>query len=326
MRQGVTNAATTLAVDPPVVDAGLLRRFVQAYWLRPENAFWMTLRSIALTRVGIHAPNIDVSCGDGVFTFVHCGGEFAPAFDVFSSVTDLDRVRAHHADMFDTISESYAPQIKTAPKDRVGVGVDLKRSMLARADRLGLYGKLIEHDNNNPLPLADDSFETVYCNSAYWVSNIDAFLGELGRITRPGGRVVLQVKLDAMRDYTLQKYTSMLGDRVLDIIGRGRFDCWPALCDQATWEKRFAHADLSILEATPFVTAAHAQIWDIGLRPIAPLLVKMAEAITPDTRIAIKSEWVDLFCDLLKPICDSSFGWAGDARPPAEMQYILSRR
>ena len=47
-----------------------LRRFLNVYWLRPENAFWTVLRSLAWARVRMASPSIDLSCGDGVFSFI----------------------------------------------------------------------------------------------------------------------------------------------------------------------------------------------------------------------------------------------------------------
>lgn len=316
----------------------LLRSFVQAYWLRPENAFWMTLRSDAWARCALRAPSIDLSCGDGLFTFLHCGGRLHPDFDVFTSVGSLDQVRACHADMFDHISDHYQPTITSSPATSLDIGTDLKEALLAKASRLNLYGRLVRHNNDEPLPFDDDSFETVYCNAAYWVTRIDSFLTEIGRITRPTGSIVLQVKLDSMRAYTLSQHQAALGDRFLDIIGRGRLESWPTLASRATWESRFATAGLCVESATPFVTPTHAHVWDIGLRPIAPLLVRMAQAITPETRAAIKKDWVDLFCELLAPLCIPDLDLSPHASPgdrqaghaaqqePAEIQYVLSPR
>ena len=143
------------------------------------------------------------------------------------------------------------------------------------------------------------------------------------RITRPGGRIILQVKLDSMRRYTLEAYEAALGRRFLEIIGRGRMECWPTLTDRSTWEARFDRAGLSIENATPFVTQTHAHLWDIGLRPIAPMLVRMANALSPATRAAIKTEWVDLFCELLEPLCDPSLELLPTRDEPAEIQYVL---
>jgi len=301
----------------------LLRRFVQAYWLRPENALWMTLRSITLSAHALERPSIDISCGDGVFSFLHGGGAFDPAFDVFTSVARLDRRQSETGDMFDHLRDDYRPPIISRPGDSIDVGTDCKPTMLAKADRLRFYDRLVEHDNNEPLPFADGTFQTVYCNAAYWVANIDGFLAEARRITRPGGRIILQVKLDSMRRYTLEPCEAALGRRFLDIIGRGRIDCWPTLADRSTWETRFARARLSIENATPFVTKTHAHLWDIGLRPIAPMLVRMANALSPATRAAIKTEWVDLFCELLEPLCDPSLELLPIRDEPAEIQYVL---
>jgi hypothetical protein len=135
--------------------------------------------------------------------------------------------------------------------------------------------------------------------------------------------VILQVKLDSMRRYTLANHEAALGRRFLDIIGRGRAETWPTVADRATWESRFARAGLSVEVATPFVTRTHAHIWDIGLRPIAPMLIRMAGALTPETRSEIKRDWVELFCELLEPLCDPNLDLFPTRDEPAEVQYTL---
>ncbi len=301
----------------------LLRRFLQAYWLRPENAFWMTLRSQTLSQTRLDRPCVDISCGDGVFSFLHCGGAFDPDFDVFTAVGRLDRVRDDHADIFDVATDEYRPTILSPPAQTVDVGTDRKQALLAKAARLGIYDRLVEHDNNRPLPFDDGAFQTVYCNAAYWVNRIDGFLGEMRRIARPEGRIVLQVKLDSMRRYTLTDYESTFGRRFLDIIGRGRIETWLTVASRQTWEARFARAGLTVESATPFITRTHAHIWDIGLRPIAPMLIRMANALTPATRASIKRDWVELFCELLSPVCDPDFDLFPVHDEPAEIQYVL---
>ncbi|MEK6797529.1 MAG: class I SAM-dependent methyltransferase [Planctomycetota bacterium] len=304
-------------------DLLLLRQFLEAYWLRPENALWMTLRSRTLARQKLNSPSLDVSCGDGVFMFLHCGGVLDSNFDVFADVRPLDRDRDERDDMFDHLSDRYAPGIVAPPSRRIDAGTDWKKTLLAKADRLGLYEKLIHHDNEEPLPFPAESFATIYCNAAYWVRHIDGFLSELRRVVRPDGRVILQVKLDHIRRYTLEAFESQLGRRFLEIIGRGRADCWPTLASRPEWEARFQWAGLRIQEATPFVTRTHAHVWDVGLRPIAPLLVRMVNELTPAPREAIKKDWIDLFCELLAPLCRPDFDLFASPDEPAEIQYVL---
>ncbi|MCH7840467.1 MAG: methyltransferase domain-containing protein [Planctomycetes bacterium] len=326
MLQGVKSPNLSAPKPFQCSPAKQLRRFLQAYWLRPENALWMALRSEVLSPYEPQHPSIDLACGDGVFSFLHCGGEFDPAFDVFTCVDRLDRVRDEHSDIFDCDGDQYRPAIQCHPPDTLDVGTDLKTNLLTKARRLDLYDRLVRHDNNQALPFEADSFQTVYCNAAYWVENIDGFLTEIGRITRPGGRIILQVKLDSMARYTLEAHRHLLGDRFLDIIGRGRIETWPTLADRRTWERRFISAGLDVQIATPFVTRTHAHLWDVGLRPIAPLLVRMANALTPSTRADIKRDWVDLLTSLLEPLCKPTLDLFDQPDEPAEIQYVLKPR
>jgi SAM-dependent methyltransferase len=302
-----------------------LRRFLHAYWLRPENALWMTLRSLALDVVAFEPPSADISCGDGVFSFLHAGGVFDEAFDVFTAVRRVNPLHEPRADMYDAPAERYAPGIVQKPRWTIDLGTDLKPNLLHKAAALRFYGRLIGHDNETPLPLDDGSLRTVYCNSAYWVRGIDALLRELGRVTRSDGRIVLHVKIAAMREYTLERFGDRLGGRFLEIIGRGRAECWPSLATRQEWERRFARAGLTVESAAPLATRTHAHVWDVGLRPLAPLLVRMTEAIEPQTRLAIKREWVDLYASLCEPFCDPDFDLFGETSEPAEMQYVLRR-
>jgi|GEM_PF-394502 len=319
-------SAAFASVLTPVDRRELLRRFLNIYWLRPENAFWMTLRSAALSRVDFEPRSIDVACGDGVFSFVHAGGAFDEAFDVFCAVDHLDRVHSEAADMFDGAADRYHPLIARAADWRIDVGTDLKPQLLQKAASLDFYRETIEHDSNAPQPFDDHSFATVYSNSAYWMREIDALLHELRRITRAGGRVILHVKLKHLTEYNLEAFRPQLGENFLRIIDRGRKACWPALGTRAQWERRFSDARLDIVHATPFVTRTHAQIWDVGLRPIAPLLVRMANELKPQTRAAIKRDWVALFEQLLEPICDPGFDLFEQSSEPVEMQYVLTPR
>lgn len=300
-----------------------LRRFLQAYWLRPENALWMTLRSLTLDRVALRAPCLDLCCGDGIFTFLHTGGVLDPDFDVFGGVNQEPAVPPT-ADMFNHCPADYRPIIERPANYCIDLGCDWKTALLAKAERLSLYRHLVRHDNNQPLPFADSTIQTIYCNAAYWIEKVDGFLGELRRVVVEGGAIILQVKLDSLRRYTLDRFRSLLGDRLLSILDRGRLDCWPTLADRATWERRFRQAGLHIVEATPFITRTHAHLWDIGLRPIAPLLVRMTSALTAATRASIKSDWVDMFEELLGPFCHPDVDvFAPDE--PGEIQYVLSR-
>ncbi|HUU82513.1 MAG TPA: hypothetical protein VM243_03315 [Phycisphaerae bacterium] len=311
------------AVAAPISRTDRLRRFMSVYWLRPENAFWMALRSETLASVAWQGPGIDLGCGDGVFSFLHAGGVFDDDFDVFHDAAPLEAVRDEQVDIFDHLGARYHPAIVKRPGFTIDVGCDWKPNLLVKAGYLSLYEELVVHDNNRPLPFDAGGFRTVYCNTAYWVEDIDGFLSELRRITADDGRVVLQVKLASMLRYTLERHREVLGDRFLEIIGRGRAETWPTVTDRATWEARFTAAGLTIERAVPFITRTHAHLWDVGLRPIAPMLIELANNVTPATRGRVKRRWVDLFCELCAPFCDPEVDLLAGQDEPGEIMYVL---
>jgi len=310
-----------------------LKQYLFAYWLRPENAMWMTLRSEALAEVPLLRPSADFCCGDGIFTFLHAGGVLDPTFDIFcvtkaeSKADSLgNRVSSHSHDMFDCVSDAYCPTILEAPSEMVDEGMDLKDSLLEKASRLRFYNRTIAHDCNQRLPFVDESLQTIYCNSAYWVREIDRFLREIGRVLRPGGVAVLHVNLDTMKRCNLNEFRGVLGNRFLEIVTGDRLDNWVTLCDRATWERRFQQAGLSVKSQIPLATTTHARLWDVGLRPLAPLLVRLANAADPKTRAAVKRDWVELMCHLTLPLCDPSLSLDSRKSEAVEIQYVLTRR
>lgn len=302
-----------------------LRRFLNAYWLRPENAMWMTLRSEVLSNAPLQRPSADLCCGDGIFTFLHAGGVLEPSFDVFAGMQSRPRQDRVTTDMFDAVGDEYRPAIVRAADRPVDVGMDLKRNLLEKAGRLGFYRRTMLHDCNHALPFADAHFDSIYCNSAYWVENVDGFLREVARALRPGGRAILHVKLAPMREFTLRRYERVLGSGFLDIVTGNRLDSWVSLADQSSWERRFRNAGLSIESCTPIAAKLHAQLWDVGLRPLAPMLIRLANSAAPGIRAEVKGEWVDLMLELATPLCDPKLAEDSGSHDVAELQYVLSR-
>lgn len=301
-----------------------LRRFLSCYWLRPENALWMALRSEVLDDYVFAPPSLDLSCGDGLFSFLHAGGRLDEDFDVFASVGPLEPVRGRHADIFDHFDENYAPRVVSPPLWRITTGTDLKPALLAKAARLDFYGELVRADHNVELRLEPARYQTIFGNSIYWVRNIERHLADIRRVAASGATVLLQVKLEAMLSYTLSAHRKVLGEAWLDLIGRGRFECWPTMGDESWWRRRFEGAGFEVREVVPFITRTHAHIWDIGLRPIAPLLVRMATAIDPTTRRSIKRDWVELMIELLLPFGRRDIDLFATPSAPAEVLFVLA--
>ncbi len=76
-------------------------------------------------------------------------------------------------------------------------GIDASTASLRAADRTGAYRELIEVDLDEPLPFADASFVAVVCGGVIgYVDDVAAVLGELIRVTLPGGSVMFTERSD----------------------------------------------------------------------------------------------------------------------------------
>jgi SAM-dependent methyltransferase len=268
-------------------------------------------------------PSMDLSCGDGLFSFLMAGGKLDPKFDIFHATDNLDDF-FDNADIYNATTETYSPPVKKHPERSITVGTDWKQDLLDKAAELDFYDELVEHDNNDPLPFDDDRFMTVFSNSAYWVENIDLHLSEIARVTDPEGRVYLQLKLSHITDWleTLwDDYEDFIGGEVIEMIDRGRSDNKKHLHTDTGWHELLESAGLEVVESRTTATQLHSRMWDIGLRPISPYLIRMANGLPPEERNSVKADWVDTFEKMLSPFTSPTVDYR--ERPPAEKVYVL---
>lgn len=230
-----------------------LRRFLNVYWLRPENALWRAVNCSAIDDLEFAEPSLDLSCGDGIFSFLRAGGDFDLSFDIFHEVASLDRF-FENVDIYDVSAAGYEPLITHPPEYKINYGTDWKQNLLDRAAKLGLYRELRLHDNNEPLPFEDDTFRTIFSNSAYWVEKLPQLLREIVRVLRPDGVAILMLKTDAIRDYDLERFGQALGADWLSMINRGRRDNYPRLYDDDGWTALLHESGLKVVSRRPQVT------------------------------------------------------------------------
>ena len=301
-------------------------KFLNLCWLRPENALSMTMRSKALRPYlqNINGLSIDISGGDGISTFITAGGELDKDFDIFRTVGSLSKVREHAADIYDHFEETYSPLVTKVPDFQINWISDWKENLLKKAKSLHWYNNYLLQDNNLALDLKSDSFGFIFSNSAYWVKEIDFFLTELNRILKNDGTIVLQVKNSLQFENTFRdiKQLSSLSKGLLD---RGRSFTYQSLADEDEWLRRFERAGFNLLERTPIATKDIRQIVDIGLRPWAPVTIKMANNLEPSVRSEVKAEWIEICYDLLEGFAYPGSSFGVDERV-AEYQYVLSKK
>ena len=300
-----------------------LKKWLNIYWLRPENAFWRAITCQSLESMAFTEPSLDLSCGDGVFSFLKAGGNFGISFDVFGAVENLDRF-FENVDIYNAHNQAYAPEITALPAYQISVGLDWKESLIEKAKRLDFYREFVLHDTNKPLPFENDAFETIFSNSVYWVNQPAHLLAEIARILRPSGQAILVLKTNAIHDYTLERFQSFLGTDWLEMIDRGRTANYPELHSDNGWSTLIEQSGLAIVKKIPQISWLQAHIWDIGLRPLSPVLIEMANLLKHEDRAKIKRKWIEVCDRLFQPFSQPNFH-LDHTKPSAENIYLVRK-
>ncbi len=280
-----------------------LRHYLNLYWLRPENGLLCAFKSKAFEDLEIEAPSVDISCGDGLFMFVHLGGVCGDDFDYFVCTRAGEFSHRSFVDIYDSCPGNYEVPIVQRPAVTIDYGTDFKQALLDKAGRLDLYGELVLHDNNLvPLPLPEHHFQTVYSNAVYWTENVEPLLADIHRMLKPGGRALLEVMTPYFLE-TLDDIEPYLSAEAMVILDRRRRQTMPGSRHFGQWRAIMESCGFAVQDCRCVYPArVLLDIWNIGLRPISHLLIQMTDAVSAEQRSKIKREWVDIFFELFKPL------------------------
>jgi SAM-dependent methyltransferase len=315
--------ASEAAVASTTFDAML-----NAFWLRPETALWREIDIRAMRPFTVRSPSLDLGCGDGIFSFIRAGGRFEESFDAFRAMAHLDEF-FDNADVFDAFDESLHPAVARRPEYTFDVAFDHKENLLRKAGTLGLYRELKVGDANARLPFEDDRFNSLFSNIVYWLDDPGAAIAEIGRILKPGGEACLMLPNRTLPDFSFynQLYVKSGDPRwaFLEKLDRGRFgDNIRQARSSTEWEAMVAAAGLRVSHHAAHLSKTTIQLWDIGLRPLFPVLRRMTDLVPSHELAAIKREWVATLRQFLQPIADMD-DRLGQGAEPAFHCYILTK-
>jgi len=296
----------------------IIDALLNAYWLRPEQAMWRAIDFRAMESFKFESPSLDIGCGDGTFSFLRAGGTFQDAYDVFQATTALDKY-FEAADVYDTFDPSALAQVAEKPRYQIDVGFDHKENLLKKADLLGIYKSHKVGSVDDGLPFEDASFASIFSNIIYWLEGPQAALSEICRVLKPGGKACLMLPNVTLPQFSFFNQLASGGNpdwAFLEQLDRGRLsDNIKQAKSSAEWEAMFTAAGLSVHEHRRHLSKTAVQIWDIGMRPLFPVLMKMVAAINSDELPAIKAEWVATMKHFLLPIVQMDSALQQDEEP-----------
>ena len=288
----------------------ILKEFLNVHWLRPEVALLKTSEVIAMKDFVFESPSLDMGCGDGIFSFIRAGGGFNQEFDLYSGMKVDRNVFFDNLDIYDFKSSSTkdANPVKK-PQYKISVALDHKNNLLEKSKRFDFYNDYVCHDANNALPFPSNAFASVFSNILYWLNNPQNVLHDVCRILSVGGRMALVLPDKSFTDYSfyqrLYLKTSDSRWKWLQKIDRGRSESIKHRYSATEWENMFNEAGLAVIQHKRFLSKFLFQIWDIGLRPVFPVLYKMQSKLNVSERLEVKKDWIDLLMEFALPIMEN---------------------
>ena len=180
--------------------------------------------------------------------------------------------------------------------------MDHKNNLLKQAGALSFYEDLIQHDANLALPFEEGQLRTVFSNIVYWLKDPKQSLTEINRILDKGGLALLCVPNNKFLEYCFTYHWEERNSPLLKKLNRGRSVnmCWRM--DRKQFSTLAESIGFEVVYHEYYLSKLTLSIWDIGLRPLSPMLIKMANTLNPETRRAIKIEWVETLLDFLIPL------------------------
>lgn len=294
-----------------------LNNLLDIHWLRPETALWRTFDCLMMEKFGeIRGYSIDLGCGDGTMSYIMAGGRTAN-YDAFQDVAGLDHYNAG-SDIHNVMPTTGITVDDSHLRFIFSEALDHKAGLIEKARRFkNFYKNARVHDLNIKLPFDDKTVDSAFSNILYWLSDVEAVISDWSRVMKSGAVLNLFVPSRNFQDMSWIYYRAPhSGDnKYLNFFDRGYADLIKHCYDSEEWASMFRAAGFQVRHHERYLSRPVMDIWNIGTRPIAPLLIKTADRLSASDRAEIKQEWVSYFHSFFLPIIEGEFG-----RPLTESQ------
>lgn len=286
-----------------------LSQLLEIHWLRPETALWRTFDCLLMEKYGnITGSSIDLGCGDGTMSYLMAGG-IIKNYDVFMDVGELSNYN-DGADIHNQLPNNLIHSENANLRYSFDWGVDHKDGLINKASRFTeFYNNTKVFDLNQKLDFVDHKFDSAFSNILYWLQDVNVTLSEWHRVINNNGKLYLFVPTAKFKEKAWLYYSAPhSGDkRYLNYFDRGYSSLIHHCYGTSDWEKCFKENGFNIVGHHLYLTDPVMDIWNIGTRPIAPLLINMANMLSGEVRRTVKSEWIQYFADFFMPIIEGEF-------------------
>lgn len=305
-----------------------LSQLLKIHWLRPETALWRTFDCMLMEKYGdIKGRSIDLGCGDGTMSFVMAGGTIED-YDVFMDVGEVKNYNAG-ADIYNQNTKIQPNVSLDNLRYTYEWGVDNKQGLINKAKRYAPFyenNKLI--DLNNAIPFEDHHFDSAFSNILYWLNDMDSTLSEWNRALKAKGKLFLFVPNANFKEKAWLYYSAPhSGDKkYLNYLDRGYNLLIHQCYGEDNWTRIFERNGFDVVGHHLYLTNPVLDIWNLGTRPIVPLLINMAGKLPLESRRDAKAEWVEYFTQFFQSIIEGEFDRKVSEHDAAFHFFVLEKK
>ena len=272
-------------------------------WLRPENVPLNIHKYLIFKKHFKKIKNksklLEVGCGNGINTFFFLGGKFDFNFDFYqNSNTDFF---FKNKDIFDFSTKNSKVIIKKKPKIIFDLAIDLRKNLISNAKSLNISKEYLVKDCNKKI-IFKDKYDFIYSNIIYWLKNPYKSILEISNHLNKNGKFLLLLPNENFIKYC-DSYTKT--GKTWELLNRGRKKTMQIIINQASFEKWLKKNKFKIVSKEQLFSSLTLKIWDFGLRPISPFLIKMSNSITLKSRTRIKEEWCNKLFPIVKEVTEN---------------------
>lgn len=279
-------------------DERLIREFLNINWLRPECVIWSAKAAQLLRGYFPRNPSLDIGCGNGLTMFLAAGGGFDMHYDWFINTETAGFL--DNRDIYDSdAGAGISGHISRKPLHYMDCGVDHKKNLLSQADELaGFYRKTVAADARRDLRslFGKGEFLDVYSNILYWLDNPEDVINDIFHLMSPGGRFIACAPRRVFFENCISFKHREGGPHsgIWRLLDRGRSDSYRTDATDEALAGYCERAGFRLVSRENYVSPTTLMVWDIGLRPLSPALISMANSFPPETRLRQKKEFMEL--------------------------------
>ena len=92
------------------------------------------------------------------------------------------------------------------------------------------------------------------------------------------------------------------------------------------WKQLYEKYDFDTLKTIPTVNQTCAHIWNIGLRPFAGKIIKLANSLSDPDYKEFKEDWVNTLYEFIEPFASKPYFYDSEINNCVEAIFILEKK